>query len=291
MLTLKRLGYQAFATLFLLLVFLKPKETAAQDTTLQAAAPAFSLEKDTCQSTQLNANLALQLSTALEMPEEPEIKLSRQAEIYVANYLKKNDADLQKIQSRSKNYFKTIDAVFSTNGLPVALKYLAVIESELKTSAVSHAGAAGLWQLMPQTARYLGLKVTARNDERKTLVKSTKAAAKYIKALYAQFDDWLLVVAAYNSGAGPVYTAIKKAGSRDFWSLQRFLPAETRNHVKRYIGAHYFFEGEGSLTTLTKSESLKHAKKVAEYQQKLQVLNQLEEPVIVSDEVLLHPKR
>ncbi len=291
MLTFKRLGYRTIVTAFCFLLLLQAKESRSQEhENIRSSPPVLLSLKDTCNTPEISAANGSQVTSKIEIPEEPKIELAAQAEIFVAEYLKKNDADLQKIKSRSKSYFKTIDAVFTKSGLPIAVKYLAVIESELKTSAVSHAGAAGLWQLMPQTARFLGLRVTASTDERKTVLKSTQAAAKYIKALYAQFDDWLLVVAAYNSGAGPVYKAIKKAGSRDFWRLQRFLPAETRNHVKRYIGAHYFFEGEGSATTLTRYETEKHAQKLAEYNQRLQVISQMQQTALSGDEVLQKPK-
>jgi len=135
------------------------------------------------------------------------------------------------------------------------LKYLAVIESRLHTSAVSWAGAVGPWQLMPATARILGLRVNHKVDERTNYIKSTHAAAKYLNSLYDQFGDWLLVIAAYNGGAGNVLKAIRKSGSRNFWDLQYYLPAESRNHVKKFIGTHYIFEGQGGLTTLTKKET------------------------------------
>ena len=86
--------------------------------------------------------------------------------------------------------------------------------------------------------------------------KSTKAAALYLRDLYGEFGDWLLVVAAYNSGPAPVYAAIRKSGSRNFWKLQRHLPQETRDHVKKYIATHYYFEGKGSVTTLTRAERM-----------------------------------
>jgi membrane-bound lytic murein transglycosylase D len=85
--------------------------------------------------------------------------------------------------------------------------------------------------------------------------KSTHVAAKLMKELYDEFGDWLLVVAAYNGGSGRVRQAIRKAGSRDFWNLQYYLPEETRNHVKKFIGTHYIFEGSGGLTTMTASET------------------------------------
>jgi len=140
------------------------------------------------------------------------------------------------------------------------LKYLAVIESELNTTALSCVGAVGPWQLMPETAHDLGLKITPKYDERTSYYKSTKAAALYLKDLYGQFGDWLLVLAAYNSGPGPVIAAIRKSGSRNFWALQSYLPAETRGHVKRFIATEYFFEGHGSVATLTKAENIAYTK-------------------------------
>jgi membrane-bound lytic murein transglycosylase D len=145
------------------------------------------------------------------------------------------------------------------------MKYLAVIESDLKTTAVSRVGAKGMWQLMPGTARDLGLKVTKKYDERTHAYKSTVAAAKYLRDLYAEYGDWLLVLAAYNGGPGKVNYAIRKSGSRNFWVLQHYLPAESRGHVKRFIGTHYYFEGKGSITTLTKAEANAYKKAVAEY--------------------------
>jgi membrane-bound lytic murein transglycosylase D len=108
---------------------------------------------------------------------------------------------------------------------------------------------------MPVTAKELGLKIAGKTDERTHTYRSTVAAAKYLRYLYGEFGDWLLVLAAYNSGPGTVYKAIKKAGSKNFWSLQSLLPAESRGHVKRFISIHYFFEGEGSVATQTKAEA------------------------------------
>ncbi|MFT3934013.1 MAG: lytic transglycosylase domain-containing protein [Chitinophagaceae bacterium] len=188
------------------------------------------------------------------------IKLNKNAVKFVNSYLQKNTDDLVKIKERSAVPFKTMDQIFTKYNLPLELKYLAVIESELNPSAVSRVGAVGPWQLMPTTAKILGLKVSARNDERRQYYKSTKAAAIYLRDLYTEFDDWLLVMAAYNCGPGPVYTAIKKSGSRNFWKLQAYLPEESRDHVKKFIATHYYFEGNGSVTTLTHAETIKYAK-------------------------------
>jgi len=188
------------------------------------------------------------------------IKLNRNAVKFVHSYLQKNNEELVKIKERSNTPFKTMDLVLKKYNLPVELKYLAVIESELKPTAMSKVGAAGPWQLMPATARILGLKVSRRYDERKLFNKSTNAAALYLRDLYTEFGDWLLVVAAYNCGPGPVYTAIHKSGSRNFWNLQNYLPGESRDHVKKFIATHYYFEGQGGVTTLTKAENNRYNK-------------------------------
>ena len=195
----------------------------------------------------------------------PKIQLNKFASGFVKKYLKENSNGLVKIKERSNPYFKTIDEVFTRYEIPVELKYLAVIESKLNTKALSHVGARGAWQLMPSTAKTLGLVVKGKYDERTNNYKSTVAAAKYLKTLYDDLGDWLLVIAAYNSGPGYVYKAIKKAGSHDFWRLQYFLPKETRNHVKRFISVHYYFEGEGSETTLTKAEWIKYRKEMTAF--------------------------
>jgi len=190
----------------------------------------------------------------------PAIRMNKQAALYVDNYIIKNMDDLERIKEKSEYFFKVTNAVFDKYNLPQELKYLAVIESELNTKAMSHVGARGAWQLMPATARLLSLRITKKYDERTHLYKSTVAAAKYLRDLYSTFGDWLLVIASYNSGPGRVLAAIKKSGSHNFWKLQNYLPAETRGHVKKFVATHYYFEGKGSVTTLTKEEANSYKK-------------------------------
>lgn len=212
----------------------------------------------------LDSNSFFRTGTAL-LPEElslPAYPANKLRETYVQDYLLRNSYELEKIRLRSAQYFDVMDSVFTRLGLPVELKYLAVVESGLKNKVVSSVGARGIWQLMPVTARTFKLKVTAGYDERTHLYKSTLAAATYLKSLHAKFDDWLLVIAAYNSGPGPVLKAIRLSGSRNFWKLQHLLPAETRAHVKKFISTHYFFEGDGGITTLTKAEALLYLNQV-----------------------------
>ncbi len=98
-------------------------------------------------------------------------------------------------------------------------------------------------------------KVNHDVDERKTYYKSTRAAAAYLRDLYNELGDWLLVIAAYNTGTVNVYRAIHHSGSRNFWDLEKYLPAESRSHVKKFIGTQYMFEGQGGVTTLTRQEA------------------------------------
>jgi len=164
------------------------------------------------------------------------------AESYMQDYLQAHGAYLQKMKAPSLPYFNLIDNVLSQYGLPKELKYLAVIESDLKPMAMSWVGARGPWQFMSYTAKDYGLQVNRYTDERTDYYKSTDAAARYLLSLYKDLKDWLLVIAAYNGGPGRVYSAIRKSGSRNFWALQYYLPTESRNHVKKFIATHYIME-------------------------------------------------
>ena len=181
-------------------------------------------------------------------------KLNPQAISFVQDYLEKNGKWLQNMKGWGKPYFDMMDAILEQHGVPKEMKYLAVIESGLKRDAVSWAGAVGPWAFMPATAQHYGLRVTQYNDDRLDYYKSTHAAASMLTELYATYGDWLLVIAAYNGGPGNVNKAIRKSGSKDFWRLQYNLPNESMNHVKKFIATHYIMEGEGGITTATRSE-------------------------------------
>jgi membrane-bound lytic murein transglycosylase D len=198
----------------------------------------------------------------------PEVPLHSSMESFVSDYAESNDELFEKLKTTKANYFTIIDKVFIQRNIPVELKYLAIIESQLKTNARSGVGAVGVWQFMPGTAKTFGLNITSKYDERQHLWKSTVAAAKYLEYLYGFLGDWLLVVASYNSGPAPVLNAIKKSGSRSFWKIQYLLPKETRLHVKRFIATHYYFEGKGSLVTLGKLETEKYLREIEEFNAK-----------------------
>ncbi|RXK58863.1 hypothetical protein ESA94_15860 [Lacibacter luteus] len=186
------------------------------------------------------------------------IPMHASAKKFTAAYIDEHDELLDKIKEQNNNSFQLIRKLFIKEGLPEELVYMAVVESKMKNTATSYAGAAGIWQLMPATAKTLGLKITAAEDQRRNIYKSTAAAAKYLSNLYREFDDWLLAIAAYNCGSGNVYKAIKHAGSRDFWKLQNFLPKESRDHVKRFIAVHFYYEEKGSFVTMTKNERINY---------------------------------
>jgi len=137
-------------------------------------------------------------------------------------------------------YFPMIEDIFDSYGLPTELKYMAVIESALNANAVSRVGATGLWQFMYSTGRSYGLTINSVVDERRDPVKSTHAAARFIKDLYNIYNDWILVIAAYNCGPGNVNKAIRRSDNRqDYWEIYYRLPRETRGYIPQYVAATY----------------------------------------------------
>ncbi len=137
-------------------------------------------------------------------------------------------------------YMPIFEEALDLYGLPLELKYLPVIESGLDPNAVSKAGATGLWQFMLATGQRYGLKVNSLIDERRDPIKATQAAAKYLKDLYSIYNDWTLVIAAYNCGPAKVNQAIHRAeGSRDYWEIYPYLPKETRGYLPAFIAANY----------------------------------------------------
>lgn len=161
---------------------------------------------------------------------------------FVRKYMELHNRTLSTVQGNSATPFSVIDNVLEKKNLPKELKYLAVIESALNYNAVSRAGAVGPWQLMETTARMMGLSVSRKQDERRDLAKSTAAATKYLELLYGQLNDWLLVIAAYNSGPTPVQRAIALTGSHNFWDIKEYLPRETQGHVLAFIATASIFE-------------------------------------------------
>jgi membrane-bound lytic murein transglycosylase D len=141
--------------------------------------------------------------------------------------------------SRGGRYLPAIREAFAAEGLPTELAYVALVESEFRSGAVSSAKAKGFWQFMPATGRRFGLAQDSWVDERHDTEKATKAAAQYLRHLHEIFEDWNLALAAYNAGEGTVRRAIRRHGTNDFWELSRAraLPRETRDYVPRIQAA------------------------------------------------------
>lgn len=137
-------------------------------------------------------------------------------------------------------YYPMFEEVFDRYNIPLELKHLAVIESALNPNARSKAGAQGLWQFMYPTGKLYGLSVTSYIDERSDPYKETVAAAEYLKSLYGMFNDWQMVLAAYNAGPGTISKAIRRSGGKKtYWEIRPFLPRETQGYVPAFIAANY----------------------------------------------------
>lgn len=158
---------------------------------------------------------------------------------YINTYSLMKTEKTKGMLGRRLTYFPLFEQKLKEYGLPSDLKYLSVVESALNPKAVSKVGATGLWQFMPATGSDYGLRNNSVVEERSDPVKSTDAAARYLKALYKRYNDWALALAAYNSGPTRVNSAIKRAHSTNFWVIQKYLPEETRNYVPAFIAATY----------------------------------------------------
>ncbi len=158
---------------------------------------------------------------------------------YITRYLTYGIRETEAVLGRSMIYLPMIEHYLERNGLPQQLKYLPMVESDMLPYVVSTQGAAGLWQIVPQTGRALGLVVDGTLDERKDPNRSSEAAAKYLKRLYKRFGNWELALVAYNCGPGRLNRAIKQANSRNYRKLKPYLPRETRLYLARYLAALY----------------------------------------------------
>lgn len=159
---------------------------------------------------------------------------------FIHVYTQKRRERVEVMLGLADYYFPIFERIFDQYNLPLELKYLAVIESALNPRAVSRAGATGLWQFMYSTGRVYGLTINSFVDERRDPLKSTYAAAKYLKDLYEIFGSWDLAIAAYNCGPRNVSKAIYRAGGREnFWEIYYHLPYETRGYFPAFVAAMY----------------------------------------------------
>ena len=184
------------------------------------------------------------LDKAVEQPKErrrlqfsKEVIDNPKVRHFVKHYSGTAKNQFHTVLARSGKFMPMISKVLIEEGLPEELGYLAIVESELIVNATSHVGAVGLWQFVPATARQYGLRIDQWVDERRDPIKSTRAAAAYLKDLHSYYGRWYLVTAAYNAGPGIINKALQSSRASDFWGIKgkHQLREETRNFVPKFI--------------------------------------------------------
>ncbi len=175
-----------------------------------------------------------------KMDLEMDFELNNEVYSYIQYFTVRNRDWIKMVLARKEQYFPMYAETMKTQGMPVEIQHLSIIESGLDPKIKSRVGAMGLWQFMPATGREYGMQVNVHVDERMDPEKSTLAAAKYLKALYKMFGDWEVALAAYNCGPGNVRKAIRRSGGKTtFWGIYDYLPKETRNYVPQFQAMLY----------------------------------------------------
>lgn len=194
------------------------------------------------------------LPTVIDLPYNSIVKN------YIEMYLDRKRGLVADMLALHNYYGRFFEEELLKEGMPLELEYLPVIESAINPNAVSRAGAVGLWQFMPATAKGLGMEINSLVDERRDPRMSSRLAARYLKQLHDIYNDWSLAIAAYNCGPGNVNKALRRAGAegevkKDFWDIYDFLPAETRGYVPAFIAANYvmnYYSHHGISPTIVK---------------------------------------
>lgn len=184
---------------------------------------------------------------------------------FAEQYWNGNDEAVRRAVARVMELRPVLAPILEHEGVPDEIAALVLIESAGQPTALSPKGARGIWQFMPDTARRFGLTINSETDDRLDIPKSTRAAARYLRDLHAQFGDWSLAFAAYNAGELVVQRAVRRSGSRDFAvvSSKGFIPAETRAYVPAVIAASNLFAANGLLdgrpTQIRRSQEILYA--------------------------------
>lgn len=180
------------------------------------------------------------IARLMSLPYQMEMPYNEKVRSFIDLYTVRRRKQMAYLLGMSDYYFPIFEEKLNAYGLPLELRNLPIIESALNPGAISHAGAAGLWQFMVLTGRMYGLEINSLVDERCDPIKSTDAACRFLRDLYGIYGDWHLVIAAYNCGPGNVNKAIRRAGGKhDYWQIYPYLPAETRGYVPIFIAANY----------------------------------------------------
>jgi membrane-bound lytic murein transglycosylase D len=176
----------------------------------------------------------LDVGSPMELTYNPYVRM------FIDMYANKKRGTTARVLGLAQMYFPMFEQQLDKYNVPLELKYLAIVESALNAKARSRVGAGGLWQFMYLTGKVYGLEVTSYVDDRNDPLKSTVAACRHFNDLYNIYHDWLLVLAAYNSGPGNVNKAIRRSGGKmTFWEIMPYLPRETRDYVPAFIAVNY----------------------------------------------------
>jgi membrane-bound lytic murein transglycosylase D len=177
---------------------------------------------------------AIDKKTPLDLEYNPMVRK------YIARYTVEQRNETARILGLAKLYFPIFEYFLDKYDLPLELKYLSLVESGLNPMAKSSSGAIGLWQFLYNSSGMFDLEITSYIDERRDVYKSTEAACKYFKYLYQTFQDWNLVLAAYNGGPGVVRNAIERSGGKtNLWELLPYMPEQTQNYVPAFLAMNY----------------------------------------------------
>ena len=222
--------YSCFASLFGLSgctagLFSPPDQTRP----VRQALPAYSGNNFAQVETESSAGLL----PALPLTVTPEVQRE------LDHFLGPASQFIAKALERREAYYPMLVEVFRDEGVPAELINVAMIESGFKPDAKSYAGAVGIWQFMKATARRYGLVVTRKEDQRRDPILATVAAARHLRDLYTQYEDWYLALAAYNAGSGSIDRAMMRAGSSDFYQLSRKkkIRLQTARYVPKIVAA------------------------------------------------------
>lgn len=220
------------------------KELADHDALFDSMyAEVSSTEEDSIYTTDLDTETLKKRLEILNQKTPFNISYNPSLERVIKSFLTRRRGLMERMLTKSQFYFPLFEQELDNQNLPLEIKYLAIVESALNPRIKSRVGATGLWQFMYGTGKMYKLDVSSYVDERSDPIKSTKAAAKYLRKLYDIFGDWDLALAAYNSGPGNVNKAIRRSGGyKNYWNIRRNLPRETAGYLPAFLATMYLFE-------------------------------------------------
>ena len=238
---MKRICIILFSVICTLSIYGKHKSSKSTQSSSPSIKIEYSLRDDIGTDPGVTSEVVKERLAAL--PTEMEMRYTDEVLSYINSFMTKGRKRVTNFLALSSYYMPIFEKALKDAGLPDELKYLPIIESGLDPKATSYAGAAGLWQFMPITAKGHDMRITSSIDERRDPYISSVKAAELLKKNYEKFGDWGLALAAYNAGAGTVQKALKRAGgdpkSHTFWTVYNYLPAQTRHYVPKFIAMNY----------------------------------------------------